>query len=141
MGYNIYMKSDVIIIGAGPAGLTAGIFTCRAGLDTICIEKLAVGGQASLTYEIANYPGFDSISGFDLTDRMLITVLAMKTCAPLTCRHPMSLRKLKKVTVWRENLYYWLTKKLQTQMRVGSRLVRMFITHLKKSVCKIPCKH
>lgn len=65
------MKSDVIIIGAGPAGLTAGIFTCRAGLDTICIEKLAVGGQASLTYEIANYPGFDSISGFDLTDRML----------------------------------------------------------------------
>lgn len=64
------MKSDVIIIGAGPAGLTAGIFTCRAGLKSICIEKLSIGGQASLSYDIANYPGFDSISGFDLTDKM-----------------------------------------------------------------------
>ncbi len=64
------MKSDVLIIGAGPAGLTAGIFTCRAGLSSICIEKLAVGGQASLSYEIANYPGFEAISGFDLTDKI-----------------------------------------------------------------------
>ena len=64
------MNSDVFIIGAGPAGLTAGIFTCRAGLSTICIEKLAIGGQASLSNDIANYPGFDSISGFDLTEKM-----------------------------------------------------------------------
>lgn len=73
MRYNIYMKSDksdVLIIGAGPAGLTAGIFTCRAGLGTTCVEKLAVGGQASLTYNVANYPGFESISGFDLTEKM-----------------------------------------------------------------------
>lgn len=65
------MNSDVFIIGAGPAGLTAGIFTCRAGLSTICIEKLAIGGQASLSNDIANYPGFDSISGFDLTEKMV----------------------------------------------------------------------
>lgn len=65
------MNSDVFIIGAGPAGLTAGIFTCRAGLSTICIEKLAIGGQASLSNNIANYPGFDSISGFDLTEKMV----------------------------------------------------------------------
>ncbi|MCQ2564316.1 MAG: FAD-dependent oxidoreductase [Clostridia bacterium] len=64
------MKADVVIIGAGPAGLTAGIFTSRAGLKTICVEALAVGGQASLTYEITNYPGFKSISGFDLTSNM-----------------------------------------------------------------------
>lgn len=64
------MKFDVAIIGAGPAGLSAGIFTARAGLSTICFEKLAVGGQASLSHEIANYPGFESISGFDLTEKM-----------------------------------------------------------------------
>lgn len=64
------MKIDVAIIGAGPAGLTAGIFTSRAGLKTVCFEKLAIGGQAALSYEIANYPGFESISGFDLTQKM-----------------------------------------------------------------------
>lgn len=64
------MEYDVAIIGAGPAGLTAGIFTSRAGLKTICFEKLAVGGQAGLSYEIVNYPGFESISGFDLAERM-----------------------------------------------------------------------
>ncbi len=64
------MKADVVIIGAGPAGLTAGIFASRAGLKTICVEALAIGGQASLTYEITNYPGFTSISGFDLTSSM-----------------------------------------------------------------------
>ena len=65
------MRIDVAIIGAGPAGLSAGIFTCRAGLKTICFEKLAVGGQAALSYDIANYPGFESISGFELTDKFL----------------------------------------------------------------------
>ena len=64
------MKTDVLIIGGGPAGLTAGIFTTRAGLSTVLIERLAIGGQASLTYLVENYPGFDKISGFDLTDRM-----------------------------------------------------------------------
>ncbi len=69
-GYNNNMKIDIAIIGAGPAGLTAGIFTSRAGLKTVCFEKLAIGGQAALSYEIANYPGFESISGFDLTQKM-----------------------------------------------------------------------
>lgn len=64
------MKCDCLVIGAGPAGLSASIFTLRAGLKTICVEKLAVGGQAGLSYEIANYPGFDKISGFDLTQLM-----------------------------------------------------------------------
>lgn len=64
------MKTDVLIIGGGPAGLTAGIFTTRAGLSTVLIERLTIGGQASLTYLVENYPGFDKISGFDLTDRM-----------------------------------------------------------------------
>ena len=59
------MKSyDVIIIGGGPAGLTAGIYTTRLGLNTLLIEKLLPGGQAILTDLIENYPGFpDTISG------------------------------------------------------------------------------
>ncbi len=64
------MKIDVVIIGGGPSGLTAGLFTARAGLRTIIFEKLALGGQASLTPEIANFPGFSSISGFDLVEKM-----------------------------------------------------------------------
>ena len=64
------MKYDVAVIGGGPAGLSACIFTTRAGLKTICFEKLAIGGQASLSYDIANYPAFDSISGIDLTQKM-----------------------------------------------------------------------
>lgn len=64
------MIYDVAIVGAGPAGLTAGIFTCNAGLNSICFEKLAYGGQVSLTYEIVNYPAFSSISGFDLATKI-----------------------------------------------------------------------
>lgn len=64
------MKFDVAVIGGGPAGLSACIFTTRAGLKTICIEKLAVGGQASLSYDIGNYPGFNSIAGIDLAFKM-----------------------------------------------------------------------
>jgi len=63
------MKYDVAVIGGGPAGLTASIFTRRAGLSTICFEKLVIGGQASLSHNIENYPGFESVSGFDLTQK------------------------------------------------------------------------
>ena len=64
------MKFDVAVIGGGPAGLSASIFASRAGLNTICFEKLAIGGQASLSHDIGNYPGFDSIPGFDLAMKM-----------------------------------------------------------------------
>lgn len=64
------MNFDVIIIGAGPSGLTAGIYTCRAGLRSACFEGLAIGGQASLSYDISNYPGFNSINGFELMDKI-----------------------------------------------------------------------
>jgi len=65
------MKYDVVIIGAGPAGLTAGIFASRAGLNVACFERLIVGGQASLSSSIENYPGFENITGFDLMQKML----------------------------------------------------------------------
>lgn len=62
---------DVIIIGGGPAGLTAGIYASRARLSTIMIEKLGIGGQAVLTDKIENYPGFkDGIYGAELIHNM-----------------------------------------------------------------------
>ena len=71
LGYHIiYMIYDVAIIGAGPAGVTAGIYACNAGLSTICFEKLAVGGKVCLTSEIENYPAYEKISGIDLAEQM-----------------------------------------------------------------------
>jgi thioredoxin reductase (NADPH) len=62
---------DVIIIGGGPAGLTAGIYTSRARNLTLLIEKLGMGGQASITDKIENYPGFiEGISGPELIHNM-----------------------------------------------------------------------
>jgi thioredoxin reductase (NADPH) len=61
---------DVIIIGGGPAGLTAGIYSRRSGLKTLVIEKLAPGGQTALTDLIENYPGFPEISGAELSRLM-----------------------------------------------------------------------
>ncbi len=57
---------DVIIVGGGPAGLTSAIYTSRAGLSTLVIEKMSLGGQAAMTYKIDNYPGFKNISGMEL---------------------------------------------------------------------------
>jgi thioredoxin reductase (NADPH) len=57
---------DIIIVGGGLAGLTAGMYSKRAGLDTLLFEKMFTGGQASTTNMIENYPGFDDpISGPD----------------------------------------------------------------------------
>ncbi|ABO51176.1 thioredoxin reductase [Desulforamulus reducens MI-1] len=61
---------DIIIIGAGPAGLAAGIYGARAKLRTLIIEKGAIGGMASNTREIVNYPGFKQTSGTALTKEM-----------------------------------------------------------------------
>jgi thioredoxin reductase (NADPH) len=57
------IETDLIIIGAGPAGLTAGIYAKRSGLNTIILEKANVGGQVSITPVVENYPGFQNIPG------------------------------------------------------------------------------
>ena len=62
---------DMIIIGGGPAGYSAALYAARAGLDTLVIERMSVGGQMALTDVIDNYPGFDAgVDGFTLGMQM-----------------------------------------------------------------------
>jgi thioredoxin reductase (NADPH) len=62
---------DLIIIGGGPAGLSAGIYSLRASMRTVLIEKASPGGQVTLSDEVDNYPGFKHINGFDLSQKFL----------------------------------------------------------------------
>ncbi len=62
---------DLIIVGGGPGGLSAGIYAMRAALKTVLIEKGLTGGQINLTDSVENYPGFENISGFDLSQKFL----------------------------------------------------------------------
>lgn len=65
------MAYDVIIIGAGPAGLTAGLYAARGGMKTAVFEKGATGGQMSSSWEIENTPGVPAdSSGPDIANRM-----------------------------------------------------------------------
>jgi len=62
---------DVLIVGAGPGGMTAAIYCARGRLSTVVLERNTAGGQMALTERIENYPGFpEGISGFDLTEKM-----------------------------------------------------------------------
>ncbi|MFJ7731941.1 thioredoxin-disulfide reductase [Lysinibacillus sp. NPDC097231] len=61
---------DVVIIGAGPAGMTAAVYTSRANLSTLMIERGIPGGQMANTEEVENYPGFDTILGPELSTKM-----------------------------------------------------------------------
>ena len=61
---------DLVIIGAGPAGMAAAIYAKRARLNAVVIEKEGCGGQMAQTYEVDNYPGLPGISGYDLGTKM-----------------------------------------------------------------------
>ena len=62
---------DLIIVGGGPAGLTAGIYAMRAALKTVLIERGVFGGQVAITKEVENYPGIPEIGGFELCEKFL----------------------------------------------------------------------
>ncbi len=65
-------KIDVLIIGAGPAGLSAAIYASRRGLRTVVLEKQFAGGRMTMAHLIENYPGFpESITGSELADLMI----------------------------------------------------------------------
>ncbi|PNV84324.1 MAG: thioredoxin-disulfide reductase [Desulfobacteraceae bacterium] len=62
---------DVVIVGGGPGGLSAGIYAMRAALETILIEKGAAGGQVAISDAVENYPGFEHITGYELSQKFL----------------------------------------------------------------------
>ena len=62
---------DIIIIGGGPAGLTAATYACRAGKQVLVVEKNAFGGQITWSPRVENFPGFLSVSGVELGDKLL----------------------------------------------------------------------
>ena len=71
------MKTDIIIIGAGPAGLTAAIYARRAGKSVKIIERSTFGGQMTYSPKIENYPAFEAISGIELADKMVTQALSL----------------------------------------------------------------
>ena len=78
---NIY---DVIVIGGGPAGLTAALYSLRADKTVLILEKGGFGGQITHSPKIENYPGFEQISGNELADKMVEQVLAQGAEVELT---------------------------------------------------------
>lgn len=62
------VEKDLVIIGAGPAGLTAAIYAVRSGLTTVVLERENIGGQVTITPVVENYPGFTKIAGRSLVD-------------------------------------------------------------------------
>ncbi len=69
-GHPDVVELDLVIIGAGPGGLAAGIYAVRSGLKSVILEKAVVGGQVALTPVVENYPSFHSVSGKKLMDIM-----------------------------------------------------------------------
>ena len=65
------VETDLVIVGGGPAGLTAGIYAVRSGLKAAMIERDALGGQVALTPVVENYPGFSQVGGKSLVDIMI----------------------------------------------------------------------
>src|SRR6266581_8993330 len=62
---------DLIVVGSGPAGLTAALYAAREGIDTLVIERSGVGGQAGVTEKLDNFPGFpEGVTGAEFADRL-----------------------------------------------------------------------
>lgn len=68
---------DILIVGAGTAGLTAAIYAARAGKTVTVLENEAVGGQIATSPQVENYPGFESISGAEFSDRLFTQATAL----------------------------------------------------------------
>jgi len=68
---------DIVIVGAGPAGLTAAIYARRANKSVLLLDKATFGGQITYSPKVENYPGFESISGSELADKMVAQALQL----------------------------------------------------------------
>ena len=88
---------DIMIIGGGPAGLTAALYAARAGKSVIVIEKNSYGGQITFSPKVENFPAAGSVSGMEFADRLLEQV--MKYPVQLELDEVLSLEK-------KENIFY-----------------------------------
>ena len=106
---------DVIIIGGGPGGYTAALYTARAGLDVLLLEKLSAGGQMALTSQIDNYPGFEEgVDGFTLAEKMQTGAERFGAKTELAEVYSLDLKdKIKKVDT-SEGLFYGKTVVVST---------------------------
>jgi len=94
---------DLVIIGAGPAGLTAGIYAARARMNVLLLEKAVPGGQILVTDWIENYPGFpEGISGFDLAEKMKIHAQELGLKIETAEVHSLNLSETKKEIVLKD---------------------------------------
>ena len=94
---------DLVIIGAGPAGLTAGIYAARARMNVLLLEKAVPGGQILVTDWIENYPGFpEGLSGFDLAEKMKIQAQELGLKIETAEVHSLNLSETKKEIVLRD---------------------------------------
>lgn len=73
------VETDLIIVGGGPAGLTAGIYAARSGLKSVVVERDVLGGQVATTPVVENYPGFTQVGGKTLVDIMVSHALEYVT--------------------------------------------------------------
>ncbi len=98
---------DLIIIGAGPSGVSAAIYAKRANLDFIIFEKFAIGGQVINAFEIENYPGFNKIFGSDLAINFMNNLTALNV--EVKYEEVVSLEKNEDIFILRtslDNVYY-----------------------------------
>ncbi len=98
---------DLIIIGAGPSGVSAAIYAKRANLDFIIFEKFAIGGQVINAFEIENYPGFNKIFGSDLAINFMNNLTALNV--EVKYEEVVSLKKNEDIFILKtslDNVYY-----------------------------------
>ena len=102
------MIYDIIIIGAGPAGMTAALYAMRAGMNVLLLEKAFPGGQMVSSEHIENYPGFSGISGSELAQNMKkqLTDITYKTAeiASVSCCGEVKTVSTKKETFEAKNI-------------------------------------
>lgn len=98
---------DLIIIGAGPSGVSAAIYAKRANLDFIIFEKFAIGGQVINAFEVENYPGFNKIFGSDLAINFMNNLTALNV--EVKYEEVVSLEKKEDIFILKtslDNVYY-----------------------------------
>ena len=94
---------DLVIIGAGPAGLTAGIYAARARMNVLLLEKAVPGGQILVTDWLENYPGFpEGLTGYDLAEKMKTQAEQLGLEIETAEVHSLNLSKIKKEIVLKD---------------------------------------